>query len=78
MLFWNRRNQESARRVYLPHVHLLLCEHEWTNDKHFYCFLLKPIRYNLVPGFPRALPPWPSFAEDRALGSKMIQPLMIE
>ena len=68
MLFWNRWNQESAGRVYFnisrekpahtpdtPHVQPLSCKLEWTNQKHFYCFLLKPIRGNLAPGFPRAL-----------------------
>ena len=68
MLFWNRWNQESAGRVYFnisrekpahtpdtPHVQPLSCKLEWTNQKHFYCFLLKPIRDNLAPGFPRAL-----------------------
>ena len=33
----------------------LSCKLEWTNQKHFYCFLLKPVRDNLAPGFPRAL-----------------------
>ena len=64
MLFWNRRNQESAGRFFstfpahtpdTPHVQPLSCKLEWTNQKHFYCFLLKPIRDNLAPGFPRAL-----------------------
>ena len=68
MLFWNRWNQESAGRVYFnissvkpahtpdtPHVQQLSCKLEWTNQKHLYCFLLKPIRDNLAPGFPRAL-----------------------
>ena len=32
--------------------------------KHFNYFLLKPIRDNLVPGFPRALPPWLSCTEE--------------
>ena len=77
MLFWNRWNQESAGRVYFnisrekpahtpdtPHVHTLSYKLEWTNQKHFYCFLLKPIRDNLVPGFTRALPPWPSCPEE--------------
>ena len=61
-------NQESARHVYLnitrekpthtpdtPDVQPLLCKLEWTNQKFFYCFLLKPIRDNLAPGIPRAL-----------------------
>ena len=68
MLFCNSWNQESAGRVYFnisrekpahtpdtPHVQPLSCKLEWTNQKHFYCFLLKPIRDNLAPGFPRAL-----------------------
>ena len=68
MLFWNRWNQESAGRVYFNisrqkpahtpdtlHVQPLSCKLEWTNQKHFYCFFLKPVRDNLAPGFPRAL-----------------------
>ena len=51
MLFWNRYNQDSARRVYfnisrekpahMPdtlHVHPLSCKSKWTDQKHFYCF----------------------------------------
>ena len=68
MLFWNRWNQESAGRVYFNistekpahtpdalHAQPLSCKLEWTNQKHFYCFFLKPVRDNLAPGFPRAL-----------------------
>ena len=81
MLFLNRWNKESASLVYFnnskgkpahtpdtPHVQPLSCKLEWTNQKHFYCFLLKPraiiglswlllkpVRDNLAPGFPRAL-----------------------
>ena len=83
MLFWNRWNQESAGRVYfnisrgkpahtpdMPHVQLLSCKLEWTNQKHFYCFLLKPIRDNLVPGFPRALDLSPLHAQ-KSSGSRL-------
>ena len=68
MLFWNQWNQESASRVYFNisrekpahtpdtlHVQPLSCKLEWTNQKQFYCFFLKPVRDNLAPGFPRAL-----------------------
>ena len=67
MLFWNRWNQELAGRVYFynisrekpthtPHVQPLSCKLEWTNQEHLIIvFLLKPIRDNLAPGFPRAL-----------------------
>ena len=68
MLFWNRWNQESAGRVYFNisrekpahtpdtlHVQPLSCKLEWTNQKHFYCFFLEPVRDNLAPGFLRAL-----------------------
>ena len=68
MLFWNRWNQESAGRVYFNistekpahtpdtlHAQTSSCKLEWTNQKHFYCFFLKPVRHNLAPGFPRAL-----------------------
>ena len=47
-----------------PHVQPLSCELEWTNQKHFYCFSLKPIRDNLAPGLPRALHPRSSCAEE--------------
>ena len=68
MLFWNRWNQEAAGRVYFnicreksthtpdtPHVQPLSAKLEWTNQKHFYCFLLKAIKDSLAPGFARAL-----------------------
>ena len=83
MLFWNRWNQESAGRVYFnisrekpahtpdtPHVQPLSCKLEWTNQKHFYCFLLKPIRDNLAPGFPRALDLSP-LHEQKSSGSRL-------
>ena len=83
MLFWNRWNQESAGRVYFnisrekpahtpdtPHVHTLSYKLEWTNQKHFYCFLLKPIRDNLPPGFPRALDLSPLHAQ-KSSGSRL-------
>ena len=83
MLFWNRWNQESAGRVYFnisrekpahtpdtPHVQPLSCKLEWTNQKHFYCFLLKPIRDNLAPGFPRALDLSPLHAQ-KSSGSRL-------
>ena len=84
MLFWNRWNQESAGRVYFnisrekpahtpdtPHVQPLSCKLEWTNQKHFYCFLLKPIRDNLAPGFPRALDLSPLHAQ-KSSGSRLL------
>ena len=84
MLFWNRWNQESASRVYFniscekpartpdtPHVQPLSCKLEWTNQKHFYCFLLKPIRGNLAPGFPRALDLSPLHAQ-KSYGSRLV------
>ena len=84
MLFWNRWNQESAGRVYFnisrekpahtpdtPHVQSLSCKLEWTNQKRFYtCFLLKPIRDNLAPGFPRALDLSPLHAQ-KSSGSRL-------
>ena len=45
-----------------PHVQPLSCELEWTNQEHFYCCLLKPIRDNLITRFPRVRPPWQSCA----------------
>ena len=79
MLFWNRRNQESAGRFFstfpahtpdTPHVQPLSCKLEWTNQKHFYCFLRKPIRDNLAPGFPRALDLSPLHAQ-KSSGSRL-------
>ena len=83
MLFWNRWNKESASPVYFnnskgkpahtpdtPHVQPLSCKLEWTNQKHFYCFLLKPIRDNLPPGFPRALDLSPLHAQ-KSSGSRL-------
>ena len=83
MLFCNSWNQESAGRVYFnisrekpahtpdtPHVQPLSCKLEWTNQKHFYCFLLKPIRDNLAPGFPRALDLSPLHAQ-KSSGSRL-------
>ena len=72
MLFWNRWNQESAGRVYfnISRENLLTCKLEWTNQKHFYCVLLKPIRDNLPPGFPRALDLSPLHAQ-KSSGSRL-------
>ena len=71
MLFWNRWNQESACRVYF-NIQPLSCKLEWINQKHFYCFfyLLKPIRDNLAPGFPRALDLSPLHAQ-KSSGSRL-------
>ena len=80
---WLNWNQELAGRVYFhiswekpahtpdtPHVQPLSCKLEWTNQKHFYCFLLKPIRDNLAPGFPRALDLSPLHAQ-KSSGSRL-------
>ena len=87
MLFWNRWNKESASRVYFniskekpahtpdtPHVQPLSCKLEWTNQKHFHCFLLKPSRDNLAPGFPRALDLSPLHAQ-KSSGSRLFSRL---
>ena len=83
MLFWNRWNQESAGSVYFnisrekpahtpdtPHVQPLSCKLEWTYQKRFYCFLLKPIRDNLAPGFPRG-PDLSSLHAQKSSGSRL-------
>ena len=83
MLFWNRWNKESASRVYFNiskgkpahtpdtrYVQTLQCKLEWTNQKHFYRFLLKPTRDNLAPGFPRALDLFPLHAQ-KSSGSRL-------
>ena len=53
------------------HVQPLSCKLQWTNQKHFYCFLLKPIRDNLAPGFPRALDLSPLHAQ-KSSGSRLL------
>ena len=68
-------NTYSGHMPDTPHVQPLSCELEWPNQKFFYCFLLKPVRDNLAPGFPRALPPWPSCAEKSSgveIGSQVL------
>ena len=83
LLFRNRWNQESARRVYLnitrekpshtpdtSHVQQLSCKLEWTNQKHFCFFFLKPFRDDLAPGFPRALDLSPRHAQ-KSSGSRL-------
>ena len=90
MLFWNSWNQESAGRVYFniscekpahtpdtPHVQPLSYKLEWTNQKHFYCFLLKPIRDNLAPGFPRALDLSPLHAQKSSGSTLVVLDLML-
>ena len=82
-MFWSRWNQESAGRVYFnisrekpahtpdtPHVQPLSCKLEWTYQKRFYCFLLKPIRDNLAPGFPRG-PDLSSLHAQKSSGSRL-------
>ena len=54
-IYFNISGENPAHTPDTPHVQPLSCNFEWTNQKHFYCFLLKPIRDNLAPGFPRAL-----------------------
>ena len=49
----------------------LSCKLEWTNQKHFYCFFLKPVRDNLAPGFPRALDVSPLHAQ-KSSGSRLL------
>ena len=48
----------------------LSCKLEWTNQKHFYCVLLKQVRNNLAAGFPRALDLSPLHAQ-KSSGSRL-------
>ena len=65
MLFWNHWNQELVERVYFnitrekpthmpdtPHVQLLSCKLEWTNQKHFYFFSWNQSETILLQGSP--------------------------
>ena len=47
--------EKPAYALSTPQVHLLSHKLEWTNQKHLYSFVLKPIRDGLAPGFLRAL-----------------------
>ena len=74
---WERLEKREKKRekpAHTPdtlHVQPLSCKLQWTNQKHFYCFLLKPIRDNLAPGFPRALDVSPLHAQ-KSSGSRLL------
>ena len=53
-----------------PRVHPLSHKGERKNQKHLYCFVLKPIRDGLAPGFLKALP-FQAVMRRRALGSRL-------
>ena len=86
LLFWNRWNQESAGRVYFnisrekpthtpdtPHVQLLSRANlNGPIRETFIVFLLKSIRDNLAPGFPRALDLYPRHAQ-KSSGSRLFE-----
>ena len=52
LLFVSR--EKPAHTPDSPKVHTLSSELKWTNEIHFYCFLLKPIRDGLAPGSPQS------------------------
>ena len=63
MLFCNRWNRELFTSTFAGKNPLirqtrrrftLSSELKWTNEIHFYCFLLKPIRDGLAPGSPQS------------------------
>ena len=62
--------EKPAHALSTPQIHPLSHKREWTNQKHLYCFLLKPIRDGLAPGFLRALP-FRAVMRRRALGSRL-------
>ena len=62
--------EKPAHALSTPRVHPLSHKREWTNQKHLYCFVLKPIRDSLAPGFFRALP-FRAVMRRRALGSRL-------
>ena len=86
LLFWNRWNQESAGRVYFnisrekpthtpdtPHVQQLSRANlNGPIRETFIVFLLKSIRDNLAPGFPRALDLYPRHAQ-KSSGSRLFE-----
>ena len=47
--------EKPAYALSTPQVYPLSHKLQWTNQKHLYCFVLKPIRDGLAPGFLRAL-----------------------
>ena len=62
--------EKPAHALSTPQVHPLSHKLEWTDQKHLYCFVLKPIRDGLAPGFLRALP-FRAVMRRRALGSRL-------
>lgn len=62
--------EKPAHALSTPRVHPLSHKRERTNQKHLYCFVLKPIRDGLAPGFLKALP-FQAVIGRRALGSRL-------
>ena len=62
--------EKPAHALSTPQIHPLSHKRELTNQKHLYCFLLKPIRDGLAPGFLKALP-CQAVMRGRALGSRL-------
>ena len=62
--------EKPAQALSTPQVNPLSDRREWTNQKHLYCFVLKPVRDGLAPGFLRALPSL-TVMRRRALGSRL-------
>ena len=68
--------EKPAHTPETPHVQPLSCKHECTNQKHFNCFLLKPVRNNLAPGFLRGRDLSPLHAQ-KSSGSRLQRGLIL-
>ena len=69
-----KKGEKRGKPAHTPdtlHIQPLSCKLQWTNQKHFYCFLLKPIRDNLAIGFSRALDLSPLHAQ-KSSGSRLL------
>ena len=68
--------EKPAQALSTPQVNPLSDRREWTNQKHLYCFVLKPVRSTfivlywsqsetvLLQGSSELFPPWPSYVEE--------------
>ena len=68
--------EKPAQALSTPQVNPLSDRREWTNQKHLYCFVLKPVRSTfivlywsqsetvLLQGSSELFPPWPSCVEE--------------
>ena len=68
--------EKPAQALSTPQVNPLSDRRQWTNQKHLYCFVLKPVRSTfivlywsqsetvLLQGSSELFPPWPSCVEE--------------